>query len=233
MSASSSSLSPAAPRAVTCMCLAAATRTVACSRVGARAARAARGERRRLLRTPVRRHDAAVALASGRLRGAPAQGGLRMGGWQPRRGGRRGAEAPEGAAFRAGGGNEDCELTTTTKRRALRSSLAARDSQTARTGARTRGPRMLCLISATAALRAPLLMRPCPRASAPQANFFAQFLPPPPPNPADVFDPNPTCRSPGLPNSYDEVHAAAIEGVSAALSSSLPAFEVDFPPLAS
>lgn len=72
-----------------------------------------------------------------------------------------------------------------------------------------------------------------PRIPPPQANFFAQFFPPPAPNPADVFNPDPLSTSPGLPLSYKDIYDGAIDGVKAVLSDGrLEAVEVDFPPVA-
>ena len=61
--------------------------------------------------------------------------------------------------------------------------------------------------------------------------LFGQFFKPPP-TPADVYKPV-SCAPARLPQSYDEVHATAIDGVRAALDSNERAVEVEFPPLAS
>lgn len=63
------------------------------------------------------------------------------------------------------------------------------------------------------------------------ANFFAQFMPPPLPSPADIYDPQPSPPA-GLPASFDDIYKAAIGGVVAALGAERTV-EVDFPPIAS
>ena len=75
-----------------------------------------------------------------------------------------------------------------------------------------------------------LLLLPSPSARYPASQaFFAQFMSPPPPSPADFYQPDPLSRSPGLPGSYEDIHAAAIRGVRAALESDVRACEVDYP----
>lgn len=78
----------------------------------------------------------------------------------------------------------------------------------------------------------PLLFHASSVRRAPQPLLlFSQFFKPPP-TPADVYQPV-SCAPACLPQSYDEVHATAIDGVRAALDANERAVEVEFPPLAS
>ena len=93
---------------------------------------------------------------------------------------------------------------------------------------------LVCIDACAALTRLPLRSASSPsRAPYPQANFFASFLPPPPPNPADAYEPDMACDSPGLPRSYDEIASGAIAGVRAALDSGVTSMEVQYPPVAS
>ena len=62
-------------------------------------------------------------------------------------------------------------------------------------------------------------------------NFFANFMQPQP-SPADVYKPDVSFTSAGLPNSYDEMHSAAIAATQAAIADGVSAVEIDFPPIA-
>lgn len=87
------------------------------------------------------------------------------------------------------------------------------------------------LVGPASALPALLCVSAAPRAAPLRANFFGELFKPQP-SPADVYSPDGS-RGPGLPTSYAEVHAAACAGVLAAVGASVPAVEVDFPPIAS
>jgi len=70
---------------------------------------------------------------------------------------------------------------------------------------------------------------PC-RAPAPRLGLFDLFAVQP--SPADVYQPDLSAASPGLPASYDQMHRAAIEGVKAAINGAgYSVCEVDFPPV--
>lgn len=65
------------------------------------------------------------------------------------------------------------------------------------------------------------------------ALFRGLFSSTPVPNPADAYMPDPSSPPAGLPSSYDDLHAAAVDGVLAAIDAGLKVMEVDFPPIAS
>jgi len=90
---------------------------------------------------------------------------------------------------------------------------------------------LLCSVGRSAAVPT----RPSVRCRAPpvRANFFSSFMPPPPPSPADVYDPDLACAPACLPASFEDIVAAASSGVAAALEAGLSAVEVEFPPVAS
>ncbi|KAL3910127.1 MAG: hypothetical protein SGPRY_009175 [Prymnesium sp.] len=71
------------------------------------------------------------------------------------------------------------------------------------------------------------------RHASPHAGLLSNLFPPPPPNPADFYSPDLSAPLPGLPRSYEDVHAGAIDGVLRALQSGLSTCEVDFPPVSS
>jgi len=70
-----------------------------------------------------------------------------------------------------------------------------------------------------------------PRSAPVQANFFSQLFAPQS-SPADVYRPDRTAPSAGLPASYSQIHSAAIDGVKAALGEH-QIVEVDFPAIGS
>ena len=81
-------------------------------------------------------------------------------------------------------------------------------------------------------LLALLAATPSPRTPPPRA-LFNLFSSSSQPNPADAYAPDPAARPVGLPSSFEALHAAAIEGVLAAVAADVPICEVDYPPIAS
>lgn len=71
------------------------------------------------------------------------------------------------------------------------------------------------------------------RSAPPQLFFNNLFSSTPQPNPADEYAPDAGAPPVGLPTSYEDLHATAVDGVLAAVAAGVEVCEVDFPPIAS